>query len=748
MDLRINEGKVYVVLMDDDTLVLFRSTESYEFGVVATTRDVLGVERYGRVWEFPVEGHGFDHGLGWISWYNMLRCVRFASIAEGQVIRPTSCANWFADCESLKSVNLSGLDTSRIADMSHMFASCTSLESVDLSGWDTSKVTDMHGMFDGCTSLRSLDLSSWDTSQVTDMDEIFKGCKFLETLKVSGWDTFSVTSMWDIFDGCASLRSLDLSGWDTSKVTDMIGTFNGCESLKTLNLSGWDVSKVTIMSYMFANCTSLRSLDLSAWDVSSVTSMRRMFYGCKSLEKVDVASWDVSKVTDMSYMFDGCHSLKSLDLSAWDMSMATNMRRTFAGCPNLKVSGIAVCDMPKPQDMTPSSSDHQSSEPRRCVGTTRRAARPAMPPRERPSLPSNLPYLRRSYLQRPRPSSPDDARIKEIANMLVVAQCLVDEHGLVPYETSVNEKTVLPKELLSYILLEEARYKTNKLLHHPLGRRVTCTPSLDVTLDADAIYLYYLGAVRASRMSVAEDTVRLDSLVSFWMDVSAQLESDATETQKAIEGKRKSFEDDLNRLSIRDCAFRYMAFTARMLCLFLSFEGQVIKKADVFDLLPSNSFYNSTKENMYKYLRDSGAFSLVGRRPTRGTIDSSLFDLKRIAQAVDPYYAGDYSGDEFESLRALNQIYVDSILTIVGQYDIKPADAETTPPTNESQDDSTVVPVKPPIALAPDELARSHPEEPVTGHFEVDHEEDEADYEEWEEWEPLTLLPHPDSEDD
>ena len=37
-----------------------------------------------------------------------------------------------------------------------MFADCSSLESVDLSGLDTSEVKDMDGMFEDCSSLKSV----------------------------------------------------------------------------------------------------------------------------------------------------------------------------------------------------------------------------------------------------------------------------------------------------------------------------------------------------------------------------------------------------------------------------------------------------------------------------------------------------------------------------------------------------------------------------------------------------------------
>lgn len=45
---------------------------------------------------------------------------------------------------------------------SRAFYDCKSLRSIDLSGLDTSSVTDMSGMFRGCTSLASLDLASLD----------------------------------------------------------------------------------------------------------------------------------------------------------------------------------------------------------------------------------------------------------------------------------------------------------------------------------------------------------------------------------------------------------------------------------------------------------------------------------------------------------------------------------------------------------------------------------------------------------
>ena len=69
--------------------------------------------------------------------------------------------------------------------MTGMFSDCTSLKSLNLSNFDTSKVVDMKRMFNDCASLKSLDISSFDTSKVTAFDGMFSRCKNLEDLKIS-----------------------------------------------------------------------------------------------------------------------------------------------------------------------------------------------------------------------------------------------------------------------------------------------------------------------------------------------------------------------------------------------------------------------------------------------------------------------------------------------------------------------------------------------------------------------------------
>ena len=217
-----------------------------------------------RIWPTNgVSGRLADFGGDWlhpnVPWDEFSYEVRSVEMEEG-VALPEDCGFMFS-FYNLESIDVSGLDTSLVKNMSYMFYFCRFVTNLDVSSWDTSSVTDMEEMFGSCSSLTSLDISSWDTSSVTNM----KG----------------------MFSACYSLASLDISSWDTSSVTDMGGMFTGCSKLTSLDVSTWDTSSVTDMGKMFASCSSLASLDLSSWDTSSVTNMEQIFYLCTSLASLN-----------------------------------------------------------------------------------------------------------------------------------------------------------------------------------------------------------------------------------------------------------------------------------------------------------------------------------------------------------------------------------------------------------------------------------------------------------------------------
>jgi len=51
-----------------------------------------------------------------------------------------------------------------------MFWQCYQLKTINLSGWDTSNLVYMNATFASCTSLKSIDLSHFDISNVAEMN--------------------------------------------------------------------------------------------------------------------------------------------------------------------------------------------------------------------------------------------------------------------------------------------------------------------------------------------------------------------------------------------------------------------------------------------------------------------------------------------------------------------------------------------------------------------------------------------------
>ena len=272
-----------------------------------------------------------------------------------------SASQLFANLPFAESMDLSGLDTSAVTEMSSMFSGCSSLASLDLSCFDTRSLADdkyrssMSSMFSGCASLQAVDLSSFDTSSVTDMSSVFNGCESLETLDLSSFDTSKVENMSQMFQGCSSLASLDLSSFDTSSVAGsdgayyydgMSGMFQDCSSLTSLDLSSFNTSRVRSMRSMFWGCKRLKSVNLSSFDTKNVACFDSMFYGCSALENLDLSNFNTSRAVGsaLSGMFQDCSSLKSLDVSSFDTSRITDFSSMFSGCDSLESLDLSSFD--------------------------------------------------------------------------------------------------------------------------------------------------------------------------------------------------------------------------------------------------------------------------------------------------------------------------------------------------------------------------------------------------------------------
>ena len=161
-------------------------------------------------------------------WYSDRESIINVVVKDGVI--PNSTGYWFNGCSNIVSFDLSGLDTSRVADMTNMFSGCSSVMSLDVSNFDTTNVTMMSMMFDGMKKLTSLDLSDFNTSNVVYMQNMFYGCSSLISLDLSSFNTSEVVTMANMFDRCSKLISLDMSGFDTPKVANMSYMFRDCSA--------------------------------------------------------------------------------------------------------------------------------------------------------------------------------------------------------------------------------------------------------------------------------------------------------------------------------------------------------------------------------------------------------------------------------------------------------------------------------------------------------------------------------------
>ena len=171
--------------------------------------------------------------------FTALETVDFNNLNTNLVI---NAEGMFQGCSKLKTIK--DLILTKVTNTSKMFQNCTSLtsETLDLSGLNTTKVTDMSYMFAG-SSLSNLDLSNFKTENVTTMNSMFAGCSSLATLNIDGFDTRKVINMENMFNGTA-FTELDLCSFDTRKVKKIDGIFSDMKNLDIVKVSDkWQVSE-------------------------------------------------------------------------------------------------------------------------------------------------------------------------------------------------------------------------------------------------------------------------------------------------------------------------------------------------------------------------------------------------------------------------------------------------------------------------------------------------------------------------
>lgn len=165
-----------------------------------------------------------------------------------------------------------------LSNACEMFSSCVGLKELDIKGLDTSNVVDMSCMFSNCASLTSLDLIEFNTSSTKRMNHMFSGCRQLKTLNLSSFDTRNVEDMEAMFLMCTNLEAVNLKSFNTSKVTNMSAMFQWCKSLKYLDLRHFDLTQVNCADYMLCGCVNMKEVRMRRF--SRGTSRTRAYNNC------------------------------------------------------------------------------------------------------------------------------------------------------------------------------------------------------------------------------------------------------------------------------------------------------------------------------------------------------------------------------------------------------------------------------------------------------------------------------------
>ena len=226
----------------------------------------------------------------------------------------------FEWCENMVSVDVSGLNTSRLGVVSYFFANCPSLKTITgLDKWTesvhqntnvkegTNNIINIASMFRGCTSLEEVDLSSWTSNgKMKNFQNLCNGCTSLKSFKLNN----------------EAFITNESSQWMTSNRED--GVFYKCNSLEYV-----DMSNITLSSKI----------------ENQRYGLQRLFVSLPSLKEVKMENIDLSLTEDLSEMFNGCTKLETLTFTPKSkLENCVNMDKFIASCINLKTLNISGLD--------------------------------------------------------------------------------------------------------------------------------------------------------------------------------------------------------------------------------------------------------------------------------------------------------------------------------------------------------------------------------------------------------------------
>lgn len=287
-------------------------------------------------------------------------------IHAGTLSNQKTWLNNAADIKSIKTdsgVIASSNSNDNNTDTNHLFGDLPNVKTIDLTGLDTSQMTNMTHLFASDPNLESIvfDPTKFDTSNVTDFSRMFWGDSKLTELDVSHFNTSNGAIFYGMFEGANSLTSIDVSNFDTSKATNMQQMFTDTWALKQIDVSKFDTSHVTTMNSMFERAgkdasvtpTDPLVLDVSHWKVDNVTDFWGMF-DQSTIQKLDVSHWNMGNAANTSNWLNQMPNL-------WSLKLGPNVKLTDSGLNEVPIAQTALPDQSKDDLGSPNTTVNASS---------------------------------------------------------------------------------------------------------------------------------------------------------------------------------------------------------------------------------------------------------------------------------------------------------------------------------------------------------------------------------------------------
>ena len=154
-----------------------------------------------------------------------VKTITFSNLYTNNVLHMNGL---FYNCKSLEELDLSNFDVSKVTNMFALFQGCNKLKNLNLNGWKSEvKVELINYAFFECKELESVDLSGIDVSKVHSFENTFGQCYKLKYVNISSWEPEKVTNFNSVFRNDYVLKEVDMSMIEFDSDSTLINTFNG-----------------------------------------------------------------------------------------------------------------------------------------------------------------------------------------------------------------------------------------------------------------------------------------------------------------------------------------------------------------------------------------------------------------------------------------------------------------------------------------------------------------------------------------